>query len=70
MFISLPGLTLSIDEQDYFELVMKTAERGLRDFMQNKPLSVKSVKLNIQMSCFGPYGLCNNMQNLQAMISA
>lgn len=41
MFISLPGLTLSIDEQDYFELVMKTAERGLRDFMQNKPLSVK-----------------------------
>ncbi len=40
-FISLPGLTLAIDEQDYFELVMKTAERGLREFMEDKPLSVK-----------------------------
>ena len=35
-FISLPGLTLSIEEQDYFELVMKTAERELRDFMDGK----------------------------------
>ena len=40
-FISLPGLTLAIDEQDYFELVMKTAERGLREFMEEKPLTVK-----------------------------
>ncbi len=40
-FIALPGLTLSIDEQDYFELVMQTAERGLREFMAGKPLSVK-----------------------------
>lgn len=40
-FISLPGLTLAIDEQDYFELVMKTAERGLREFMEGKPLTVK-----------------------------
>ena len=40
-FIALPGLTLAIDEQDYFELVMKTAERGLREFMEEKPLSVK-----------------------------
>ena len=40
-FISLPGLTLAIDEQDYFELVMNTAERGLREFMEGKPLSVK-----------------------------
>ncbi|SFW17954.1 glycogen debranching enzyme, putative [Prevotellaceae bacterium HUN156] len=40
-FISLPGLTLSIGEIDYFELVMKTAERGLREFMEDKPLSVK-----------------------------
>ena len=40
-FIALPGLTLAIGEQDYFELVMKTAERGLREFMQEKPLSVK-----------------------------
>ncbi len=40
-FIALPGLTLAIDEQDYFELVMKTAERGLREFMEGEPLSVK-----------------------------
>ena len=40
-FISLPGLTLAIEESDYFELVMKTAERGLREFMEGKPLSVK-----------------------------
>ena len=40
-FIALPGLTLSIGERDYFELVMKTAEKGLREFMQEKPLSVK-----------------------------
>ena len=40
-FIALPGLTLAIDEQDYFEHVMKTAEKGLREFMDNKPLSVK-----------------------------
>jgi predicted glycogen debranching enzyme len=37
----MPGLTLAIGERDYFELVMKTAEKGLREFMQNKPLSVK-----------------------------
>ena len=40
-FIALPGLTLAIGEQDYFELVMKTAEKGLREFMEEKPLSVK-----------------------------
>ena len=40
-FIALPGLTLSIAEDEYFELVMETAERGLREFMDGKPLSVK-----------------------------
>lgn len=40
-FIALPGLTLAIGEQDYFELVMKTAECGLRELMEGKPLSVK-----------------------------
>lgn len=40
-FVSLPGLTLSIEEDEYFEAVMKTAERGLREFMSGKPLSVK-----------------------------
>ncbi|MBR3473122.1 MAG: glycogen debranching enzyme family protein [Prevotella sp.] len=36
-FIALPGLTLAIEEQDYFELVMKTAEKELRNFMAGKP---------------------------------
>ena len=40
-FIALPGLTLAIGEQTYFELVMKTAERGLREFMERRPLSVE-----------------------------
>lgn len=44
-FIALPGLTLSIDEQDYFELVMKTAERGAREFMDNKPQSGKITEM-------------------------
>jgi predicted glycogen debranching enzyme len=40
-FIALPGLTLSIEENDYFKAAMKTAEKGLREFMDGKPLSVK-----------------------------
>ena len=39
-FISLPGLTLSIEENDYFELVMQTAMKGYYEFMQGKPISV------------------------------
>lgn len=39
-FISLPGLTLAIGEQDYFELVMKTAAKGLREFMAGKPVTI------------------------------
>ena len=45
-FISLPGLTLAIDEADYFELVMNTAERGLREFMKGDPLSVKIYEMD------------------------
>ena len=44
-FIALPGLTLSIEEQDYFELVMKTAERALREFMEGRPLTGKIVEI-------------------------
>ena len=39
-FISLPGLTLSIEEDDYFELVMKTAMKGYYEFMEGKPVTV------------------------------
>ncbi len=46
MFISLPGLTLAIDEQEKFEMVMKTAVKGLYEFMQGKPLSVKITEID------------------------
>lgn len=41
MFISLPGLTLTNDEVEQFELCMATAEKGIRDFMAGKSLSVR-----------------------------
>lgn len=38
-FIALPGLTLSIEEDEYFDLVMKTAEVALREFMEGMPIT-------------------------------
>jgi len=35
-FIALPGLTLAIDEPDYFELVMKTSAKAMNEFMDKK----------------------------------
>ncbi len=45
-FIALPGLTLSIEEEDYFELVMETASRGLYEFMEGKPSTVKIYEID------------------------
>ena len=45
-FIALPGLTLSIEEEDYFELVMETAMRGLYEFMAGKPLTAKIYEID------------------------
>ena len=44
-FISLPGLTLSIEENDYFELVMKTAMKGYQEFMEGKDITVHITEL-------------------------
>ena len=41
MFISLPGLTLTNNELAHFEQVMATAEKGIREFIEGKPLSVR-----------------------------
>lgn len=41
MFISLPGLTLVNDEIEKFELFMETARKGIEDFIQGRPLSVR-----------------------------
>ncbi len=40
MFISLPGLTLTNNEEDHFKQVMATAEKAIREFIEGKPLSV------------------------------
>ncbi len=40
MFISLPGLTLTNNEVTKFDDVMRTAEKGVREFMDGVPLSV------------------------------
>ena len=45
-FISLPGLTLSIEEDDYFELVMKTAMKGYYEFMEGKPVTVNIAEID------------------------
>lgn len=41
MLIALPGLTLPNEEVKQFELCMKTMEKGIREFMDGKTLSVK-----------------------------
>ncbi len=40
LFVSLPGLTLTNNEIDKYERVMKTAEKAIRNFMKGKPLGV------------------------------
>ena len=39
-FISLPGLTLATDDDEYFASCMKTATKALNEFMTGKPLTV------------------------------
>ena len=40
MFISMPGLTLSIGEVDRFEKYMETAEIAIRNYINKEPISV------------------------------
>ena len=41
LFVSLPGLTLTNNEVAHFEQVMATAEKGIREFIESKPMSVR-----------------------------
>ena len=41
LFISLPGLTLTNNEIEKFELVMKTAEKAIQQFIADEPIGVK-----------------------------
>ncbi len=45
-FIALPGLTLSINEEDYFHLVMATAERSLRQFMAGEKVTTYMAEID------------------------
>ena len=46
LFISLPGLTLAVDEQDEFEDVMETAEKAIRNFIEDKPVGYKIYEMD------------------------
>lgn len=41
LFISLPGLTLSVDEVEKFEAVMNTASKAIKRFMNDEPDDLK-----------------------------
>lgn len=41
MFISMPGLMLSIDERSKFEIVMETARKAILNFIDNKSDDIK-----------------------------
>ncbi|MCQ2212089.1 MAG: amylo-alpha-1,6-glucosidase [Bacteroidaceae bacterium] len=41
MFVSLPGLTLAIDEVEYYERAMVTAEKAIREFIDKGTTSIK-----------------------------
>ncbi|MBO4672913.1 MAG: glycogen debranching enzyme family protein [Bacteroidaceae bacterium] len=45
MFVSLPGLTLAIDEVEYYEKAMKTAVKALQDFMNGKDSKIKMYEM-------------------------
>ncbi|MBP1614332.1 MAG: 4-alpha-glucanotransferase [Bacteroidetes bacterium] len=41
LFVSLPGLTLAVDERDEFEEVMETAQGAIRNYMSGQPMDYK-----------------------------
>jgi len=68
MFISLPGLTITNGEFDKFEAVMATAEKGIREFIEGEPLTVKIYEMNQPdvllwaIWCIQQYGKMTDMQ--------
>ncbi len=45
MFVALPGLTLAIDENEYYEKAMKTAEKAIYDFIEGKQSNIKMYEI-------------------------
>lgn len=46
MFISMPGLTLSIGQEEQFRKYLGTAIKGIRDFIEGRPLSVNIAEMD------------------------
>ncbi len=46
MFVSLPGLTLAIDEVEYYEKAMKTAEKAILDLIAGKKSTVQMYEMD------------------------
>ena len=46
MFVALPGLTLAIDEVDYYEKAMKTAEKAIVDFMAGEKSKIEMYEMD------------------------
>jgi predicted glycogen debranching enzyme len=46
LFVSLPGLTLGIDEPEKFESVMKTAEKAIRNYISGQPVGYKIYEMD------------------------
>ena len=49
LFISLPGLTLAINEVSKFEMVMETARKAIYNFIRNEPSQIKIYEM---VNCF------------------
>ena len=61
MFIALPGLTLALDEIDQFEDVMKTAEKAIRNFINEEPVGYKIYEMEHPDVLLWAVWLCSNM---------
>ena len=46
MFVSLPGLTLAIDEVEYYEKAMKTAEKAILDLLEDKKSTIQMFEMD------------------------
>lgn len=46
MFVSLPGLTIAIDETEYFEAAMATAEKAIDDLIAGRKISVEMYEMD------------------------
>lgn len=62
MFVSLPGLTLAVDEVDEFEDVMKTAEKAIRNYINDEPIGCKIYEMEdpdvLFVGCMGIATVC------------